>query len=186
MLSHLLVAADNQPHARKDEGCSHGVHPLWSGQTHGHAGNNGYKRLHVVVDANSGWHEAPLGEYHQQESEECRPCHDVDDFDRCSGVHPRPVNLHDVGQGEWQYEQAGKRERPLIERECVIFADDTGIVRQVKGVAHLGNENEDIATEVCRPAVACRGARDQQECACKTHNDAQRATRCDALVQQDG
>ena len=58
---------------------------------------------------------------------------------------------------------------------------------QVEGVAHLGNQDQDVAPEVRRlPAAACRGAGDEQHGSREAHDDAQRPSGRDALVQQDG
>ena len=59
-------------------------------------------------------------------------------------------------------------------------------MRQVEGITHLGDEDEQVAAKVRRTACGGRcGARNQQHSPGEAHDDAHRAPWRDALVQQD-
>ena len=58
-------------------------------------------------------------------------------------------------------------------------------MRQVEGIAHLGDKDEQVTPEVGRPSVTRRGARNQQHGSREAHDDAQCPPWRDTLVQQD-
>ena len=162
------------------------MHPLRCGQAHRHAGDDGDKGLHIVIDAHGGGQQPSLGIHHEQEGEEGCSGHDIDQFGGGACAHGAPVNLDDVGQGERQNHHAGKGEGPFVKGEGVILAEQACIVCQVEGVTHLGGQDEQVAAKVRRLACgARRGARDQQHRACETQHDAQQPPWRDALMQKD-
>lgn len=57
---------------------------------------------------------------------------------------------------------------------------------QVEGIAHLGDEDEQVAPEVGRSPVARCGAGNEQHGTSEAHDDAHCPSWRDALVQQDG
>ena len=182
-----MPAAGDQPHAGKDEGACYKVHPLRGCNAHDHAGHNGYKGLDIVIDADGGGHEPALGPHDEQEGEEGGCRNDIDDLAGCACAHGGPVDLGNVGCHPGHDDQAGEGKCPLVEGESVILADDSREIGQVKGIAHLGDEDEQVAAKVGGMATGSLcGAGDEQNGAREAHDDAQGAARGNALVQNDG
>ena len=163
------------------------MHPLRCGNAHDHAGYNGDKRLDIVVNAHGSGHEAALGPHDKQEGEEGGSSNDIDDFAGCTGAQRGPVDLRNVRCHKGHDHDAGKGKRPLVEREGVILADYSREIGQIEGIAHLRDEDEQVAAKVGGMATGCRGgARDEQNRAREAHNDAQGTARGNALVQNEG
>ena len=149
------------------------MHPLRSGNAHNHAGNNGDKGLDIVIDANRGGHEAALSPHDKQEGEEGGGSNDIDDFAGRTEAQRGPVDLRNVRGHKGHNHDAGKGKRPLVECESVILADYPREIGQIKGIAHLGNEDEQVTTKVSSLATDCRrGTGDEQHRSREAHDDA--------------